>query len=351
MPLPDGVSEHTIDTGRISMRYLEAGDADGTPVVLVHGNLSTGRFYDDQLAACPAGFRFLAPDMRGFGGSEQVAIDATRGLRDWSDDVLALMDTLGLDQPVHLAGWSTGGGAIMQLLIDAPTRVRSLTLIDPVSPYGYGGTFPDGTAATDDFAGTGGGAANPDLVARLRSGDTGAEAPTSPRNVIRGLYWSPSHRVPEPRETELVEEVLRTFVGDGGYPGDSTPSEHWPGFAPGTTGILNALSPKYLDVSGIVDVDPKPPIQWHRGSDDLVVADGAALDLGMLGQQGTIPGWPGEDQAPVQQMVSQTRAVLDRYLERGGSYEEIVHHGSGHGPHVDNAEEFNRTFVAHLQAS
>ena len=36
----------------------------------------------------------------------------------------------------------------------------------------------------------------------------------------------------------LLEEMLKSAIGDDFYPGDMTPSEHWPGIAPGTRGIL-----------------------------------------------------------------------------------------------------------------
>jgi pimeloyl-ACP methyl ester carboxylesterase len=39
-------------------------------------------------------------------------------------------------------------------------------------------------------------------------------------------------------------------------------------------------------------------------------------------------------------MVTQTRAVLDRYAEAGGSYTEVVIAGTGHRPHLEAHEEF-----------
>src|SRR3954463_4315342 len=264
------VQSHTADTDRLRMHYLEAGPADGIPVVLVHGNLSTGRFFEPLMSGAPDRFRVIAPDMRGFGDTERVPIDATRGLRDWADDTHALVRAIGIDRPVHLAGWSTGGAAIGVYAIDRP--VASLTFIDPVSPYGFGGIKADGAPCFPDYAGSGGGTASPEFTQRLAEGDRSTESPASPRNVMNTSYWTPNHREPAEREELLLGEILKSRVGDDGYPGDSEPSPNWPGVAPGTRGILNALSGRYCDWSDIVQLEPKPPILWTHGSADIVIA-------------------------------------------------------------------------------
>ena len=331
-------------TSRMETAYVESGPQDGIPVVLLHGNLSTGRFFEHLFSGAPDRYRLIAPDMRGFGDSEPLPIDATRGLRDWADDTHALVEALGIERPVHLAGWSTGGAAIAAYALDRP--VASLTFIDPVSPYGFGGTQPDGTPCFPDFAGSGGGTGNPDFIQRLATGDRGAEAPTSPRNVITSSYWAPSHE--EPRLEELLDEVLKSLTGDDGNPGDATGSENWPGVAPGSRGILNALSPKNCNWAGIVDLDPKPPILWTHGTEDVVVADGSPWEMGKLGSLGAVPGWPGEDVFPPQPMVAQIRAVLERYREAGGRAEIELFEGSGHFPPIDAAERWSATFFGFL---
>src|SRR3954452_1345234 len=217
MDLLPGVRSQPLAADRLRVHYLESGPADGVPVVLLHGNLSTGRFYEHLMPGAPPGLRLIAPDMRGFGDSEPAPIDATRGLRDWADDTAALLRALGVEQPPHLAGWSTGGAAIAAYALERP--VASLTFIDPVSPYGYGGTFADGTPCFPDYAGSGGGTTNADFVARLAAGDRTAQADTSPRSVMNSAYWRAGHR--EEREEELLEEILKSYVGDDGYPGDS----------------------------------------------------------------------------------------------------------------------------------
>jgi pimeloyl-ACP methyl ester carboxylesterase len=90
--------------------------------------LPGGRFYEHLMPAAPEGLRLIAPDMRGFGDTEHVPIDATRGLADWADDVDALLRALGVSRPPHLAGWSTGGAAIAAYALARP--VASLTFID-----------------------------------------------------------------------------------------------------------------------------------------------------------------------------------------------------------------------------
>jgi pimeloyl-ACP methyl ester carboxylesterase len=338
--LPDGVRSIDVDTDRLRMHCLTSGPADGVPVVLVHGNLATSLFWDHLMAAAPPGLRLVAPDMRGFGGTEPKPIDATRGLRDWADDVEALVRALHIDAPVHLVGWSTGAGAIMQYAIDRPAAVASLTLIDPVSPYGFGATKgADGTPTSDDYAGSGGGVAAAEFVQRLRDGDEADESDLSPRNVMRAYYWHPEYRMDPEREDALVAEVLKSQISDDGYPGDITPSQNWPGVAPGTRGILNALSGRWFNASGIVDISPKPPVLWIRGDSDLIISDQSLFDVAVLGSLGAVPDWPGDDVHPAQPMTAQTRAVLERYAARGGEVREHVITDSSHSPFIDHLDD------------
>jgi pimeloyl-ACP methyl ester carboxylesterase len=82
MNLPTGVQSRTVRTNRLNVHYIESGPSDGVPVVMLHGNLSTGRFFEHLMPGAPDRYRIIAPDMRGFGDTERVPIDATRGLRD-----------------------------------------------------------------------------------------------------------------------------------------------------------------------------------------------------------------------------------------------------------------------------
>lgn len=349
MNLLPGVRSKNVSTKRLNIQYIESGPSDGVPVVMIHGNLSTGRFFEHLMPGAPERYRIIAPDMRGFGDTERVPIDATRGLRDWADDTYSLVESLGISRPVHLVGWSTAGAAIGNYAEDRP--VASLTFLDPVSPYGFGGVRPDGTPCFPDYAGSGGGTGNPEFIQRIADQDASDESPFSPRNVINTSYWAPTHREPKEREDMLVAEVLKSVTGDDGNPGDSTTSANWPGIAPGTRGILNALSPQYCNWAGIVALEPKPPVLWTHGTADIVVADGSAWEMGTLGKMGLVPGWPGEDAFPPQLMVTQIRNVLERYRAAGGHVQIEMFEGSGHGPLFDAADRWSKVFFEFLETA
>lgn len=179
-----GIDATQVRTDRLTANVIER-PGTGPVVVLVHGNVSSSLFYQPLMLGLPEGIRALAIDLRGYGDSEVLPVDGTRGLRDFSDDVASVLDVLGTGA-VHLVGWSMGGGVVQQLLLDRPDLVASLTLESPVSPYGFGGTAADGTII-NGAAGAGGGGGNPDFIAALESGDR-SDAPTSPRTIYRTTY-------------------------------------------------------------------------------------------------------------------------------------------------------------------
>lgn len=345
-PLVAGLESAVVETSRLRTHVITGGSAEGTPVVFVHGNCSAARFWEETMVVMPPQFRVIAPDLRGYGRSETAPVDATRGMRDFADDLHALVQTLGLEQP-HLVGWSLGGSVVMQYALDHPDAVASITLVAAGSPYGFGGTRDlQGTPTTPDFAGTGGGTANPEFVKRIQAGDRSEDSPFAPRNVMNSFYFKPPFR--SPREDVFVDELLTTACGDHNYPGDLIVSETWPGVAPGTSGVNNALSPKYCDVSSFADLASHPPVLWIRGDSDQIVSDTSLFDLAFLGQIGAVPGWPGLDACPPQPMVGQMRAVLERYQANGGRYREVVLADCGHSPHVEQPAPFREAFLAFL---
>ena len=99
----------------------------GPPVVLLHAFPLLGEMFDPQWSALAGRARFIVPDLRGFGGSGTGAGPSEMGAM--ADDVLALLDHLGVDSAV-VGGVSMGGYASLALLRNDPGRVRALILAD-----------------------------------------------------------------------------------------------------------------------------------------------------------------------------------------------------------------------------
>lgn len=348
------VTARTVATPRLDIHVRFAGPEDGWPVVFLHGNCSDSRFWTATLAALPAGLRAMAPDLRGFGATAPAPIDATRGMRDFADDLDALLEAVvahpaagGARRKVLLVAHSAGAGVAMQYAIDHPANVGGLVLEAPISPVGFGGTRDAaGTPCWADFAGSGGGTANPEFVKRIAAGDRGDDSPVAPLRVMRECFVKPPCRPDD--EAALLDSVLSTRIGDAHYPGDNVASPNWPGIAPGTRGMNNAFAPKYFDLRAFAELPSHPPVLWIRGADDVIVSDTSLFDFGYLGQLGAIPGWPGAEVYPPQPMIAQTRALLERYAANGGSYRELVLADTGHSPHVEQPAEFRNHVFAFL---
>src|SRR5918998_3399978 len=131
-----GIAATRVPTPRLVQNVLHPAGMDpagaGEAVLFVHGNVSSALFWQPSLLALAGTgrVRALAVDLRGYGDTDPLPVDATRGVRDWSDDVRALVDTLGIER-VHLVGWSMGAGVVLQYLLDGPERVGSVALQAP----------------------------------------------------------------------------------------------------------------------------------------------------------------------------------------------------------------------------
>jgi len=205
----------------------------------------------------------------------------------------------------------------------------------------------DGTPCFADFSGTGAGIINPEFARLIAAEERGTASLFAPRTAMNRL-WKPPFK--SAREEDLLSSLLSMHIGPQDYPGDLTPSPNWPGFAPGKWGPNNALTPLYAwDVNRLYAITPKPRILWLRGSHDQLVADNSYVDMGTLGAMGIVPGWPGAEIYPAQPMLSQTRAVLEKYRAAGGAYNEVVIDDTAHVPFIEKPGEFNKHFHAHIK--
>jgi pimeloyl-ACP methyl ester carboxylesterase len=108
--------------------YVESGS--GETVVLLHGSAGSSALWRKTTEALGQLYRVVAPDLIGYGKSaawphgRDFAIEA---------ETRALTPLLPCCAPYHLVGYSYGGVVALALALENPARVRTITLIEPVS--------------------------------------------------------------------------------------------------------------------------------------------------------------------------------------------------------------------------
>jgi pimeloyl-ACP methyl ester carboxylesterase len=112
------------------LAYLDAPTTAGAPVLFLHGLPSCRLMRPDEGLSAAMGARLISFDRPGLGQSEPKP---GRSLMDIADDIVALIDHLGLDK-VYLAAPSGGGPPALAFAHRAPDRVRALALIGAAAP-------------------------------------------------------------------------------------------------------------------------------------------------------------------------------------------------------------------------
>ncbi len=100
----------------------------GPPVLFLHGASGAGRWHEFH-GRLAERFEVVAPDLPGFGGSDELA--EVEDMDDLLYHCLDLIDRLGLDRP-HVVGASFGGWLAAELAVRAPHAIGSLVLLSPV---------------------------------------------------------------------------------------------------------------------------------------------------------------------------------------------------------------------------
>jgi pimeloyl-ACP methyl ester carboxylesterase len=108
--------------GDARLYYEDAGE--GTPVVMVHAGVADSRQWNQEFAVFAGRYRVIRYDLRGYGRSEPV-----EGEFSHLADLTALLDHLGLDEPIVIMGCSMGGGLAMDFALTHPTRVMGLIMV------------------------------------------------------------------------------------------------------------------------------------------------------------------------------------------------------------------------------
>lgn len=119
----------TFRTPRHTTHYLEAGRADGPLMMFLHGWPELGIIWRAQMAAFAAkGWRCIAPDMRGYGGSSIPADPAAYAHEEVVADMVELHDHLG-GAPAIWVGHDWGSVLVGAFAAHQPVRVRGAVLV------------------------------------------------------------------------------------------------------------------------------------------------------------------------------------------------------------------------------
>lgn len=130
----------SIMVGDMSMYYVEAGQPDGAPLVLLHGFNGTGAAWEPQLDAFGASFHLIIPDLRGHGRTDNPSGFAAMNHRQFGRDIVGFCQALGVHRAAF-CGESTGSMLQLSLALFAPDLVAACVLA--ASTY----YFPDATRA------------------------------------------------------------------------------------------------------------------------------------------------------------------------------------------------------------
>jgi pimeloyl-ACP methyl ester carboxylesterase len=169
----------------VTVAYVAQGDRLGVPVVLLHAWGESLGSFDRLLPHLPATIYAVAMDQRGHGAADKPADGYS--LVELADDVVALLDWVGLSSAV-LLGSSSGGYVAQQVAVRTPDRVSGLVLVG--SPRSLRGRPP--------FA---------EEVGRLTD-------PVDRAWVKASLEWFPRfHEVPDRYVEDRVDDGVRMPAG------------------------------------------------------------------------------------------------------------------------------------------
>jgi pimeloyl-ACP methyl ester carboxylesterase len=126
------MSTRRIDCGEITLSVIDEGE--GEPVVLLHGFPENNHSWRHQIPALVhAGYRVIAPDLRGYGASDAPMEVADYTFPHLLGDIVGLLDACGVDR-AHVVGHDWGGSIAWAIAALMPSRVRSLTILNSPHP-------------------------------------------------------------------------------------------------------------------------------------------------------------------------------------------------------------------------
>ncbi len=121
----------------VEIVYADHGPEDGTPVLMIHGFPDSARLWRHQITVLNrAGYRVIAPDLRGYGRSDKPEDVGAYVISEVAEDMLSVLDDADIDR-AHVVGHDWGGAIAWYLAIRHPDRLRSLTAVSVGHPTAF----------------------------------------------------------------------------------------------------------------------------------------------------------------------------------------------------------------------
>ncbi len=133
--MPDqvvGPTSHNYYSQRLKLHYVDWGNTDKPPMLLIHGGRDHARNWDWVAQELRDDYHIIAPDLRGHGDSEW-ARGGQYALIDYVLDITQLLDQLQLS-PMIIIGHSLGGAIACQYTGIYPERVKQLIALEGLGP-------------------------------------------------------------------------------------------------------------------------------------------------------------------------------------------------------------------------
>ena len=264
--------------GRGELEYETRGN--GEPVLLIHGGIIAASYVPLMGEPALANYRLIRYHRRGYAGSTKHEAGASFSMARQAADALALLKHLRIER-AHIVGHSYGGVIALQLALDAPQAVHSLTLLEPALVRFVPGSDKFRQQALDP------------AVARYGAGDH-AGAVDAFMQVVVGPRWKAELARTIPGGPEQAErdartgfEIEMTALADWEFSEQRAPtisrpilhvigSESLPGFHEGGK-VLHSWFPKRVE--DLVVPGAAHGLHQMGGRYSTIVAEGIAAFL------------------------------------------------------------------------
>ncbi len=128
---------HSISNQGVDTVVTDHGPPDGEPVLLIHGFPDSAALWRHQIPVlADAGYRVLAPDIRGYGRSDKPIGTENYRMSNYASDVKQVLSALEIDQ-LNVVGHDWGAAVCWYLALTMPEMVKTLTAVSVGHPMAF----------------------------------------------------------------------------------------------------------------------------------------------------------------------------------------------------------------------